>query len=212
MSTIEFPDARAREDFNTFVLRARKVHPLGDIRLQTIDSLLVMTVAVLEGSGLMGEGTVLGMRVVPATSTEPVDVTVTFASVRDRLARTDLPPTSFPVPPTTVNPAWAAISPPRSGWEPAGALDPDDVDRIAAAGIETVAAGTPSGAGTHAVKGLRQRVWGRLSETEPPIPAGLAFAAHALGFTRSGEPVVVSRHGDWDWIRLSTSLGHCLAR
>lgn len=212
MSTIEFPNARSREDFNTFVLRARKVHPLGDIRLQTVNSLLVMTVAVLEGSGLMGGGTVLGMRVVPATATEPVDVTVSFASVRDRLARSDLAPTTFPVPPTTVNAPWAAVSPPRSGWERAGTLEPAEVDHIAAVGIEAVAAGTPPGAGTHAVKGLRQRVWGELSETEPAIPAGLAFAAYALGFTRPGEPVVVSRHGDWDWIRLSTSLGHCLAR
>lgn len=212
MSVIEFPDARSRDDFNTFVLRARKVRPLGDIRLQTMDSLLVMTVAVLEGSGLMGEGTVLGMRVVPARASEPVDVTVSFASVRDRLARADVPTTSFTVPPTTVNAPWAALSPPRSGWEPVGSLDPAEVDRIAARGIETVAAGTPPGAGTHAVKALRQRVWSELSETTPPIPAGLAFAAHALGFTRPGETVAVSRHGDWDWVRLSTSLGYCLAR
>jgi hypothetical protein len=212
MSVIEFPDARSRDDFNTFVLRARKVRPLGDIRLQTIDSLLVMTVAVLEGSGLMGEGTVLGMRVVPARADEPIDVTVSFAAVRDRLARTDLSPTTFPVPPTTVNAPWAGVSPPRAGWEPAGTLQPAEVDRIAARGIEAVAAGTPPGAGTHAVKGLRQRVWGELTDTEPPIPAGLAFAAHALGFTRSSEPVVVARQGDWDWIRLSTPLGHCLAR
>jgi hypothetical protein len=212
MTAIEFPDVRARDDFNTFVLRARKVRPLGDIRLQTIDGLLLMTVAVLEGSGLMGEGTVLGMRVVPARATEPVDVTVSFASVRDRLARSGAAPTSFDVPPTTVNAPWAALSPPRSGWESAGTLDPADVDRIAARGIEVVAAGTPPGAGTHAVKALRQRVWGELSETDPAIPAGLAFAAHALGFTRPGEPVVVARHGDWDWIRLSTSLGHCIAR
>lgn len=212
MSVIEFPDARSRDDFNTFVLRARKVRPLGDIRLQTIDSLLVMTVAVLEGSGLMGEGTVLGMRVVPARADEPIDVTVTFAAVRDRLARTDLSPTTFPVPPTTVNAPWAALSPPRTGWEPAGTLEPAEIDRIAARGIETVAAGTPPGAGTHAVKGLRQRVWGELTDTDPSIPAGLAFAAHSLGFTRSTGPVVVARHGDWDWIRLSTPLGHCLAR
>lgn len=212
MSTIEFPDARSRDDFNTFVLRARKVHPLGDIRLQTFDSLLVMTVAVLEGSGLMGAGTVLGMRVVPARSSEPVDVTVAFASVRDRLARTDISPTTFPVPPVTVNAPWAALSPPRSGWETVGTLDPAEVERIATAGIAAVAAGTPPGAGTHAVKGLRQRVWGELSDTDPAIPAGLAFAAYALGFTRPGEPVVVARHGDWDWVRLSTPLGHCLAR
>lgn len=210
MSVIEFPDTRSRDDFNTFVLRARKVRPLGDIRLQMAGSLLVMTVAVLEGSGLMGQGTVLGMRVVPATSTEPLDVTVSFAAVRDRLARTDVPPNSFSVPPTTVNAPWAALSPPRSGWETVGSLDPAEVDRIAARGIETVAAGTPPGAGTHAVKALRQRVWGELSETTPPVPAGLAFAAHALGFTRPDEVVTVSRYGEWDWIRLSTSLGHVL--
>ncbi len=104
------------------------------------------------------------------------------------------------------------LSPPRTGWERAGSLDPAEVDRIAAKGIATVAAGTPPGAGTHAVKGLRQRVWGELTETDPAIPAGLAFAAYSLGFTRAGDEVVVARHGDWDWIRLSTPLGHCLAR
>lgn len=212
MSVIEFPDARARDDFNTFVLRARKVRPLGDIRLQTVGPLLLMTVAVLEGGGLMGEGTVLGMRVVPAAASEPLDVTVTFASVRDRLARSDLSATSFPVPPTTVTVPWAALSPPRSGWEQVGSLTASDIQRIADHGIATVAAGTPPGAGTHAVRALRQRVWAQLSDTEPAIPAGLAFAAHSLGFASPAEPAVVARHGDWDWIRLSTSRGHCLAR
>lgn len=57
---------------------------------------------------------------------------------------------------------------------------------------------------------LRRRVWGAMSETVPPIRAGLAFGAHVLGFLREGEPATVATCGRWT--RLSTSRGHVLVR
>ena len=205
---IVFADGRDFADVGTFIGRARQVQPDGVVRLQRLGALLVTTVAVLEGAGLMGEGTVLGMRVVPVVEGSPVDVVVSIASVADRLARAGA--TTLSVPPVTVQAAWAALSPPRSGWEPAGSLDGADVERIAARGISDVATGTPDGAGGPAVTALRTQVWGAMSDTVPPVAAGLAFGAHVLGFVGEGIPAAVAANGRWS--RLSTSRGHVLSR
>lgn len=210
MSEIDFGDPHGHADFATFVGRARRVQPDGAIRLQALGSFLVATVSVLDGSGVMGEGAVIGMRIVAVAPGAPLDATVSFAAVADRLARDDAGTTVFSVPPTTVQAAWAGLTPPRGGWEPVGSLDGRDVDRIAAQGISDVAQGAPEGAGSHAVETLRRRVWGAMSDTVPPVRAGLAFGAHVLGFTRPGEAATVSAHGRWT--RMSTSRGHVLAR
>ncbi len=209
---IDFGDARGLTDLATFVGRARVAAPDGAIRLQVAGpTLLVLTVAVLEGVGLMGEGTVLGLRAVPIrAASAPIDATVTFASVNDRLARLGGGQTQLSVPPTTVSPPWAGLTPPREGWERVGALDALEVKSIAEQGIAAVAQGTPEGAGAAAVSALRRRVWGAMSDTVPPIAGGLAFGAHALGFAREGEPVAVATCGRWT--RLSTSRGHVLVR
>jgi hypothetical protein len=209
---VDFGDPRGLTDLATFVGRARVAAPEGAIRLQVAGPrLLVVTVAVLEGAGLMGEGTVLGLRAVPiGGASGPIDATVTFASVNDRLARLGGGETQLSVPPTTVRPPWAALTPPREGWERVGALDALDVKAIAEQGIAEVARGTPEGAGAAAVSALRRRVWSAMSDTVPPIAAGLAFGAQALGFAREGEPVAVATCGRWT--RLSTSRGHVLVR
>ena len=49
-----------------------------------------------------------------------------------------------------------------------------------------------------------------MSDTVPPIAAGLAFGAHVLGFTTAGETASIAAHGRWT--RLSTSRGHVLVR
>jgi len=207
---IDFGDPRGVSDLATYLARARRANPDGAVRLQVVSGLLVATVAVIEGSGLMGEGTVLGMRVVRvADASDAVDATVSFASVADRLARPQTR-TVLSVPPATVRVPWAALTPPRDGWEPVGQLDGGTVETIARQGIEEVAAGTPPGAGAHAVEALRRRVWGRMSTTVPPIAAGLAFGAHALGFVVPGDMASVATHGRWT--RLSSSRGHVLVR
>jgi hypothetical protein len=209
---IDFGDARALTDLATFVGRARVAAPEGAIRLQVAGpGLLVVTVAVLEGAGIMGEGTVLGLRAVPIRAATPgIDATVPFASVNDRLARNRGDETTLSVPATTVSPPWAGLTPPREGWERVGSLDGAAVRGIAERGIAQVAEGTPEGAGGAAVSALRRRIWGAMSETVPPIAAGVAFGAHVLGFVREGEAAALATCGRWT--RLSTSRGHVLVR
>lgn len=209
---IDFGDARGLTDLSTFIGRARVAVPDGAIRLQVPGrGLLVVTVAVLEGSGLLGDGTVLGLRAVRIRDATPgIDATVTFASITDRLARHRGTETTLSVPPTTVSPPWAGLTPPREGWERVGALDAADVRSAAEQGIAEVAEGTPAGAGGAAVTALRRRVWGAMTRTVPPIASGLAFGAHVLGFLEDGEPTVVATCGRWT--RLTTSRGHVLVR
>jgi hypothetical protein len=64
------------------------------------------------------------------------------------------------------------------------------------------------------VTALRARVWGRpLVDDDPAtagLPAGVAYAAAALGFLDGDEPAAVFRCGPW-W-RMTTGRGHVLAR
>lgn len=208
--TLRFTDARVREDLATYVARARSLDDDGAIRLQSSGMALAAYVGVLPGRGLMGEGAVIGLRVMPLA--EPVadlDVVVSLRSVVDRLARREADPSRVAVPPTTVRAGWAALAPPRSGWEPVGTLDPASLNTAAAEGIAEITRGAPEGSGSHAVSALRQAVWGRPTPTVPPVPSGAAFAAYALGFL-TGEDARVLANGRWT--RLSTSVGHVLVR
>jgi hypothetical protein len=84
------------------------------------------------------------------------------------------------------------------------------LDSLARQGIQEVAEGTPDVAGGAAVAALRRRVWSAMSDTVPPVAAGLALGAHVLGFTARGEDATVASQGRWT--RLSTSRGHVLMR
>jgi hypothetical protein len=211
---VDFGDPRGLADLETFLGRARRANPDGAVRLQVAGGLALVTVAVLEGGGLLGEGTVLGLRVVRVRAVghdagAALDTTVSFASLADRLARRDAS-SVLAVPPTTVRAPWGGLTPPRDGWEPVGRLTSEAVDAVAREGISQVAAGTPDGAGAHAVTALRRRVWGAMTDTVPPVAAGLAFGAHVLGFTAPGTEASVSTNGRWT--RLSTARGHVLVR
>ncbi|WP_076259104.1 hypothetical protein [Intrasporangium flavum] len=212
---LDLGDPRALADLETFLGRARRANPDGAVRLQVVGGFVLVTVAVLEGSGLLGEGTVLGLRVAPVRpdgTDDAVDATVSFASLADRLARREASAGSsvLAVPPTTVRASWSGLTPPRDGWEPVGRLSSETVDAVAREGISQVAQGTPDGAGGHAVTALRRRVWGAMTDTVPPVAAGLAFGAHVLGFTAPGAEASVSTNGRWT--RLSTARGHVLVR
>ncbi len=210
VTEIDLGDPRAVSDLATFVGRAKQANPDGAVRLQLVGPLLVTTVAVIEGSGLLGEGTVLGLRAVRVASEGELDTTVALAAVSDRLARADATTRVLTVPPAELRVPWAALAAPRGGWEPVGGLACEDIDSVARQGITQVAEGAPDGAGGQAVAALRRQVWSAMSETVPPIAAGLAFGAHVLGFTAPGEQAAVAAHGRWT--RLSTSRGHVLVR
>jgi hypothetical protein len=209
MGELRFADSDAIEDLRTYVTRARSLDADGAIRLQCRGMALAAYVGVLPGHGLLATGAVIGLRVIalaePMQVDEDVDVTVSLASVAERLARGRT--SSLSIPPTTVRAGWAAIAPPRGGWEPVATLSVTDLKTVAKQGIAEIALGAPEGSGAHVVAALRQRVWVRDSQTTPPIPSGAAFAAYALGFLTQ-ESARVFAHGRW--IRLSTATGHVL--
>jgi len=206
---LRFADSEALEDLRTYVTRARALDAGGAIRLQAHGTVLAAYVGALPGHGLMATGAVIGLRVIALAEAlqvdEDVDVTVSLVSLSERLARGRT--SSLSIPPTTVRVGWAAISPPRSGWEPVGTLSVADLKTVAAQGIAEIAKNAPEGSSAHVVAALRQQVWARDARTTPPIPSGAAFAAYALGFLTQDRARVLA-HGRWT--RLSTATGHVL--
>ena len=207
MVELRFGDSDAIEDLRTYVARARSLDVDGAIRLQCRGTALAAYVDVLPGRGPVMTGAIIGLRVIALAEPADVDVTVSLASVSERLARGRS--STFSIPPTTFRVGWAAIAPPRSGWEVVGDLTVEDLRAVATQGIAEIARGVPHGSGAQVVAALRQRVWARDSQTTPPIPSGTAFAAYALGFL-THQSARVFAHGRW--IRLSTVTGHVLVR
>ena len=201
-------DDEGYADLRTFVGRARALDEEGAVRLQAEGPVLAVYVGVLPGRGLLGDGAVVGLRTMRLAEPAAVDVTVSLAAVADRLARETR--RGLDIPPVVVQTAWAAMTPPRGGWELVGSLESAVLMEAARTGIAEVAQGAPAGSGGHAVTDLRIRVWGRLTETVPPVPAGAAFAAYTLGFLEPGGRCDVVAHGRWT--RLSSSRGHVLVR
>ena len=150
-----------------------------------------------------------------AVDTTAVDTTVPLAAMTDRLARVpasgDGSVVEVPLPPMLAKDAtWAGVSPPRAGWQVVGAVARSLLLDAARDGVAAVAAGTPDGAGAAAVARLRAMVWGRDLPGVQGAPAGMAYAADALGFLGVDEPVALYATGAWR--RLTTSRGHVLAR
>lgn len=205
MGELRFPDSESFEDLRTYITRARTLDADGAIRFQCRGLALAAYVDVLPGRGVMTTGAIIGLRVMALAEPADVDVTVSLDSVRERLARGRV--STFSIPPTTVRVGWAAVAPPRAGWEIVGDLSVHDLKTTATQGIAEIAQGSPQGSRASAVAALRERVWARDSGTTPPVPAGAAFAAYALGFLTQ-ETARVFAHGRW--IRLSTATGHVL--
>ena len=216
-------DPESLADLGRFATRARAVDADGAMRLQASGTVLAAWVGVLSGTGILAEGTVLGLRTFALGEPAEVDVTVPLGAVTDRSARgagADLP-----VPPTRAIAAWSAVTPPRGPWEPAGTLPGDLLAAVARDGLAEV---TDAVRERGAAAGLvRDRVWARdVLEAAGPHPdlldhsggfeggasvrSGGAFAAYALGFLAPGQPVQVLRSNRWT--RLTAPGGHVLIR
>lgn len=212
MADLRMVDSETLDDLGTYVTRARSLGADGAIRLQANGLQLAAYVEILPGHGLTMSGATIGLRVMALAEPAEVDVTVSLASVSDRLARVRSSPgagDTLAIPPATVRVGWAAMGPPRSGWEVVGDLAAEELRTVATQGIAEITEGSPQGSGAKVVAALRQRVWGRASRTIPPIPSGAAFGAYSLGFL-TGQSARVYAHGHWT--RLSTATGHVLVR
>lgn len=210
-TVLDLGDSEAVADLRTFLTRARAIDSAGAVRLQAVGRVLAVYVCVLQPRAL-GEGTptVLGMRAAALARTADVDTTVSISAVGDRLARMGDDDTLLDVPPSAVHVAWAAVSPPRGPWTPAGEVPARLLADAAAAGMGEVAALVPDQPGAAIVSGARAAVWGRDVEGVDGLPSGAAFAAEALGFLRAGESVAMFTSGTW--VRLSSPRGHVLCR
>ncbi|MGC1209269.1 MAG: hypothetical protein WA880_15075 [Ornithinimicrobium sp.] len=218
---LRFAEVETLQDLSTYVARARSLDAEGAIRLLARGAVLAAWVQVLPGQGMLGAGLVLGLRVMQLDGAHDLDVTVPLGAVSDRLARrqsTGDVSAALSVPPTTVSPSWAAISPPLSGWQPSGRITDAELFDAAREGIEAVAQGTPPGAGAAAVATLRSRVWGKMlpvvsdaqAEPSPGAPAGIGLAAYALGFAVPDQASQVLSRGPWTRVKLRN--GEVLAR
>lgn len=209
MSSLSLADAESAADLSTYLTRAKRLDEAGDVRLQAVGNVLAAWTCVLPGRGLGSNGLVLGLRTFALAQVAHLDTTVPISAITDRLARGGA---DIEQPPVTSQPTWGALSPPRSGWESVGRVADADLADIARAGIAEVAQGAPEGSGAAAVADLRSRVWGRMTQTIPPVPAGTAFGVHALGFLRPDTSAQASVHTTGPWTRVATEGGFVLAR
>lgn len=104
------------------------------------------------------------------------------------------------LPPRLPDISWALPLPPRSGWEPVGAMTTGEVARVVARDTDdfrraaTHADTPPTAAG---MQRLAEEIWSRSLLTDAPVR--LAHAADYLGFLSDdpGEQVAVGRAGPW---------------
>jgi hypothetical protein len=68
----------------------------------------------------------------------------------------------------------------------------------------------PDAAGEDAVRAVRSHIWGAADDDLGGLPAGVAFAAFALGFIHGDETAAVRTSGVWT--RVSLQRGHVLVR
>ncbi len=198
-------DAASLGDLGRYAARARALDDAGAIRLQASGDVLAAWVGVLQGSGILAEGTVLGLRTFALREPAECDLVVPLGAVTDRTARHD-GSGDLPVPPLRALAPWSAVSPPRSGWEPSGEVAGDDLARAAREGLDEVSAAVRERGA--AAGFVRDRVWA--TEAAPGVRAGGAFAAFSLGFLAPGGSVRVFHANRWT--RLTAPGGHVLMR
>jgi hypothetical protein len=210
MSTFTLPDAPSLDDLQVYLSRAARVEE-GSVRLIAGSGVLAVYCSVLAPAGLLDESpTVLGLRTLALAEPVTFDAVVPVRSLLQRLERAQGDSTTVVGLPMEVNTAtWAAISPPRGGWQSLGEEPADLFDGAARAGIRDVAAAVPDGAGELIVRRVRTEVWGRPMAGAEHLPAGAAFAAFMLGFL-GDDPVRVYESGPWT--RLTTQRGHVLVK
>ncbi|WP_150462544.1 hypothetical protein [Nesterenkonia ebinurensis] len=228
---LHFAEAAALQDLSTYIKRGRRINEHG-IRLQAAGTVLAAWLPVMTPSTLTSRiPAVLGLRTMALAEPSTADVTVELGSISERLARMNPVEVQLALPPSRINVPWAAVTPPRSGWEPVGTVPDAQLRAAAEAGIAEVAETVPQAAGAHVVEQVRERIWAR--PLEHSIPAGAAFGALSLGFitdhdddrlnqAKTGtrpEPsqptdgragTAVHRHGRW--LRLTSAGGFILTR
>lgn len=201
-----FPDPQAAADLLTFASRAIRLGD-GTVRVRAEAGVLVTTAAPLAPRGLFdATPTILGLRVSAIEPELQCDLVVDASSL---LAAPD-DAAAVVLPETATSPAWAGISPPRSGWAETDAIDAAVLASRAQYGVAAVADALPADAGEDVVRVVRAQVWGQPDDALGGLPLGTAFAAFALGFIAGSEVAPVRTSGAWT--RVTLARGHVLVR
>lgn len=207
---LHFAEAAALQDLSTYIKRGKRINEHG-IRLQAVGKVLAAWLPVMTPSTLTSRiPAVLGLRTIALAEETAADATVELASITERLARMNPAEVHLPLPPSRINVAWAAVTPPRSGWEPVGTVADDQLRTTAQQGIAEVAEAVPEAAGAPVVEQVRERVWSRPVDYD--APAGAAFGALSLGFLGNQPDAVTTVHTNGKWVRLSSVGGFILSR
>ncbi|HTL41420.1 MAG TPA: hypothetical protein VL294_08095 [Pseudolysinimonas sp.] len=208
-------DSQTLDDLQVFLARAARIEE-GSVRLIAGSGVLAVYVAVFYPVGLLDESpTVLGLRTVALAPGEDgaasaFDAVVPIRSLLTRIEgaqRSGVTTVALPMEVNTVT--WAAISPPRGGWQAGRPTTSGVLDAAARAGIDEVAAALPSGAGEQIVRRVRSEVWSRPIAGLEHVPAGAGFAALGLGFLGDDE---VRVYETGPWTRLTMQRGHVLIK
>lgn len=142
----------------------------------------------------------------------PVEFDVTV-SAGELLEGIDESRETVAVPSPVTGPPWAGMLPPRGGWEAFAEVPADSIRTVAVAAVGEFrerAEKLGEGRRTREVlDALADEIWTRpLGRTGLPLRA--VHAAHALGFLRGRDPVVLLRAGAW--LRLRTPDGSVAVR
>ncbi|GAB49681.1 hypothetical protein [Mobilicoccus pelagius] len=227
---LDLADERDAADLVTLLRRARRLGSTA-VRLQASGRVLAVTICALAGSGLMGEGTVLGMRVVMLADEAAGDLTVGLDDLLLRLtsvqgAVDDAQSQGFSSPGSEAGAQGDAapadpgsrgsvrlsvpVAPVVEAWSgmsaPRSGWAP--VGLLPGADVEQLATeGIAEVAAAGGDPRVRDAVW-RRPIPGTSVPAGAAFALHGLGFTAPEIPL----HTNGRWARLSTPAGYVLSR
>lgn len=200
----------AQKDLVTFLQRAALVgHE--SARLVAGSGYLQVYVGILFPRGILDTTpTVLGLRVFSVMAEDVFDVVVPISSLVSRIdSSLAAENNAVELPAEVVSLAWAAITPPRGGWRRRRGIGAEFLSESATQGIKRVTEILPENSGDSILQKVRAEVWGVPLEQNLRVPAGAAFAAHALGFLSER---MLQVHVVDNWVRLSSRDGYVLVR
>jgi hypothetical protein len=234
LNTFQLPETDDLVDLGRYLDRAKRMDPLGAVRLRAYGDVLTVYVAPLyTGEYSDGSSVMLGLRTMALAKPTEFDLTVGIAalaesiqnmlagvvieeklSLADRLAnlnaKKELASNEVTLNQELVEVAWSTETPTRAGWVLGGEIVETELTEIARRGIAEVTETLPSSVGGPIAARVRSEIWSRAFDYKFPIPMGAAFIAAGLGFLTEGE--LVSWYVSGDWIRLSSQNGHVLAK
>lgn len=203
-SRLRLADEREVAGLGAFLARLLRYDRAAVVRLRTAGQALAVF-----GRVPLGEPAPLAVRPARLAGDEELDATLSAGQVLDALEEARLAGAAeFALPPGVTGPAWAGLLPPRSGWQPVGALRVGAVAGAVAAGVaEFRTRGARPGADADAVAG---EIWSRPLDGAEGLPLRAAHAAQVLGFLVGAELLSVHRHQAW--LRLATPGGSVAVR